>query len=549
MDDAIEDTSQAGTHEATPTQILKNWGNERLRAVLKLNGVTYSGTKTELVERVLANATHGALGLCPTCQHGRLKWTLSNAPPRPSCPGYKEWWGSGQMIRCSGPTGIVETALWKWGNNEEVVPPQAQVRRPSASANTAIATAYSPTSTALGRRLRPRGSAANASPKSSPTVATPKRARAVASAGSPPQRSPANSASSQRSAPPVEAVAAVAEPAEAKAVSGFFAQATDKVRAAREELPPPKRPRWRVVAPLTSPPEPRERPPAPPPTVVKREGTADARDSGPGSSKRRAPSARAPAGAALAGSNPAAAASCLHPVRTADARDRGPGASKQRAPSAMMPAGAALPRVRTRHRLVGLRLRSRIAAQKKLKKQTGPTFPAKAVKRALTAASKFLVAKGHFDTGACLKWGAGNVTDIQADLEHYIMRIAHEHDATGDAEAVRISDNDVLKAASIVCGSSVDAAAAGCNDLGCGWPSLSGLLPTVQLRRVFTKNTSILAPSFAPGALEFLQRLVFRRLLTFASNALSTYSGRKLLPEGAARLIMENSWGHKIAGR
>ena len=215
----------------------------------------------------------------------------------------------------------------------------------------------------------------------------------------------------------------------------------------------------------------------------------------------------------------------------------------------MMPAGAALPRVRTRHRLVGLRLRSRIAAQKKLKKQTGPTFPAKAVKRALTASCKLLVAKGHFDTGACLKWGAGNVTDIQAGLEHSIMRIAHEHDATGDAEVVRTSDNDVLKAASIVCGSSVDAAAAGCNDLGCGWPSLSGLLPTVQLRRGFTKNTSILAPSFAPGALEFLQRLVFRRLLTFASNALSTYSGRKLLPEGAARLIMENSWGHKIAGR
>ena len=83
-----------------------------MKEMCKFNGLTMSGNKLELLEKVSENKVLGVLPICATCNKSRLLYARQNG--KISCPGFFDE-ELKRRVRCKGPedeSAIVRTA-WK----------------------------------------------------------------------------------------------------------------------------------------------------------------------------------------------------------------------------------------------------------------------------------------------------------------------------------------------------------------------------------------------------------------------------------------------------
>ena len=108
--DVIEDfSSQESRGNAAPTPLrdrLALWTLPRLTDVLRLNDVTVSGNKAEVIERIALCVERGVPPICAACERKRLKWNIDAKSFH--CSGYYDH-DRGIPVKCGGTRG--KTAL------------------------------------------------------------------------------------------------------------------------------------------------------------------------------------------------------------------------------------------------------------------------------------------------------------------------------------------------------------------------------------------------------------------------------------------------------
>lgn len=120
--DGVESSGGLSEDQASQLQRSKNELAKKsiaqLGAMLAKNGLSKSGKKDELVERVAEYRLLGVPPICSACSKGRLRWTRESN--RYTCPGHFDEVAK-RMRRCKGPAADVEIKRLAWQGDEDLL--------------------------------------------------------------------------------------------------------------------------------------------------------------------------------------------------------------------------------------------------------------------------------------------------------------------------------------------------------------------------------------------------------------------------------------------